>query len=162
MEQVGVELIAFPCNSLDYFIDYLRAQSDLPILSIVNETCKRVREKEAEEVLLLSTPITFNKELYNRYLRYKNIVRLENHEKILKIIICTMKGEYPKNEFIEMLEGECSMYKSIIIGCTDLSILVENYTNDKLIDSIKCLSAAIKRDCVKEKPKDDNNNLVLK
>ncbi|MCK4664568.1 MAG: amino acid racemase [Bacteroidales bacterium] len=142
-ERNYVEIIVFPCNTLDYFIDFIRMQTKITVLSIVEETCERIRKKDPKEVLLLSTPTTFGKGLYHRYLRDTNIVRPENYRKVLDVIVRTLKGENPREEFIEMLEREYSEYNNIVIGCTDLSILVEDYKNDKLIDSVKCLSDAI-------------------
>lgn len=68
LEQSGSELIAFPCNSLNYFVDYLSSQTDIPLVSIVEETCKTIRQRNPSEILLLSTPTTFEKGLYQRYL----------------------------------------------------------------------------------------------
>ncbi|MDO8570963.1 MAG: amino acid racemase [Candidatus Daviesbacteria bacterium] len=148
LEQSGVELIAFPCNSLNYFVDYLTSQTGIPIISIVEETCVTIREKGSKEVLLLSTPTTFEKGLYHRYLRDTTIVRPNDYSKIQSIIVRTLKGENSREDFIEMLEKEYSAHKNIVIGCTDLSVLVESYKNDRLIDSSKCLADSICHKCV--------------
>lgn len=150
LEQSGAELIAFPCNSLNYFVEYLRSQTDIPIFSIVEETCEAIRKKDAKEVLLLSTLTTFERGLYHRYLRDTSILRPDDYKKVLDIIVRSLKGENPKDEFIEMLEKEYSAHDNIVIGCTDLSVLVENYTSDRIIDSLKCLSNAIREGCVYE------------
>jgi aspartate racemase len=143
LEQSDSELIAFPCNSLNYFVDYLSSQTDVPLLSIVEETCKTIRQKNPSEILLLSTPTTFEKGLYQRYLGDTRVIRPKNYTKILDIIIHTLKGAHPHKEFSEMLEKEYSNYDDIVIGCTDLSILVQNYQDERLIDSLKCLSNSI-------------------
>jgi len=148
LEQSGAELIAFPCNSLNYFVDYLTSQTDIPILGIVEETCERIRKKDPKEVLLLSTPTTFEKGLYHRYIRDTNIVRPEDYTKVLDVIVRTLKGENPREEFIGMLEREYSMYNNIVIGRTDLSVLVQDYQDERLIDSLKCLSDAISNNCI--------------
>jgi|SRR3989344_6211457 len=147
LEQSGAELIAFPCNSLNYFVDCLRSQTDIPVLSIVEETCETIRNTNGKEILLLSTPTTFERGLYHRHLRETNIVRPEDYKKVLDFIVRTLKGENPREEFIDMLKGEFSVYNHIVIGCTDLSVLVQDYQSEKLIDSIKCLSDAINLGC---------------
>jgi len=147
LEQSGSELIAFPCNSLNYFVDYLTSQTDIPLVSIVEETCQAIRQKNPQEVLLLSTPTTFEKGLYQRYLRGTRVIRPQDYAKILDVIVRTLKGENPRVEFVEMLEREYSMYDNIVIGCTDLSILVQNYRDERLIDSLKCLSNSIVQNC---------------
>jgi len=150
LEQSGSELIAFPCNSLNYFVDYLSSQTDIPLVSIVEETCKTIRQINASEVLLLSTPTTFEKGLYQRYLRDTRVIRPQDYTKILDIIIQTLKGENPSEEFSEMLEKEYSSYSNIVIGCTDLSILVQNFQDERLIDSLTCLSQSIVKNSVPE------------
>lgn len=151
LENSQVDFIAFPCNSLDYFVDYLSTQTNTIILSIVEETSEIIKKRGYKEILLLSTPTTFEKGLYHRYLKDTIIVRPKNYMKIQEIIMGTLKGENPKEEFIEMLEREYFAYENIVIGCTDLSVLVKDYKNDKIIDSVKCLSNAIKNGCVYER-----------
>ena len=85
LEQSGSELIAFPCNSLNYFVDYLSSQTDIPLVSIVEETCQAIRQRNPSEVLLLSTPTTFEKGLYQRYLRDTRVIRPQDYTKILPI-----------------------------------------------------------------------------
>jgi len=150
LEQSGSELIAFPCNSLNYFVDYLSSQTDIPLISIVEETCNTIRQRNLSEILLLSTPTTFEKGLYQRYLGDTRVIRPQDYTKILDIIIQTLKGEHPSEEFSEMLEKEYSSYDNIVIGCTDLSILVQNYQDKRLIDSLTCLSQSIVQNSVLE------------
>jgi aspartate racemase len=147
LEQSGADLIAFPCNSLNYFVDYLNSQTDVPILSIVEETSRVLRERGVKEVLLLSTPTTFEKGLFHRYLPDANIVRPKDYKQVLDIIVRTLKGENPKEEFIEMLKSEYPNYDNIVVGCTDLSVLVQDYQNEGVIDSLKCLSDAVGEKC---------------
>jgi aspartate racemase len=143
LEQSGVDIIAFPCNSLNYFVDYLISQTHIPIINIVEETCHVISQIRPPEVLLLSTSSTFNNGLYHRYLKDTKIVRPQNYEKVIDIMVRTLKGENPKKEFIDMLEKEYSKDDHVVLGCTDLSILVEDYQNDRLIDSLKCLAATM-------------------
>ncbi len=143
LEDSDVDFIAFPCNSLDYFTDHLVSETNVPLLSIVKETCGEIEKTNADEILLLSTPTTFEKGLYQRFLTDKKIVRPKKYMEIHNIIIRTLRGDKPKDEFIEKLEKEYSAYDSILIGCTDLSVLVDDYRNDRLIDSLSCLSNSV-------------------
>lgn len=151
LEQAGSDLIVFPCNSLNYFIDYLLSQTDVPILSIVEETSKEIKGKSYDEVLLLSTPTTFEKGLYHRYLDATSIIRPQNYDRILEIIMKTLKGEYPLDEFKDMIETDYRKYEHIVIGCTDLSVLVNGYRNGRLIDSTRCLADAVCQACINDK-----------
>jgi aspartate racemase len=151
LEQAGSELIVFPCNSLNYFVDYLLSQTDVPILSIVEETSKKIKEKDYDEVLLLSTPTTFDKGLYHRYLDGTSIIRPPNYSRILEVIVKTLKGESPLDEFRDMIETDYKEYEHIVIGCTDLSVLVNGYRNSRLLDSTRCLADAVCQACINEK-----------
>ena len=149
LEGSGAELIAFPCNSLNYFVEYLRSETEVPILSIVEETCNAVRKREAKEVLLLSTPVTFEKELYHRYLKDISVVRPDDYKTIFDVMVRTLKGENPRDEFVDMQKKKYSSHNHIIIGCTELSVLVQDYSDGRLIDSLKCLSKSITHSCIK-------------
>jgi len=151
LEQAGSEIIVFPCNSLNYFIDYLLSQTDVPILSIVEETSKEIKRKGYDEVLLLSTPTTFDKGLYHRYLDGTSIIRPQNYGWILEVIMRTLKGEHPIDEFRDVIETDYRKYEHIVIGCTDLSVLVNGYRNSRLIDSTRCLADAVCQACINEK-----------
>ena len=140
----GVELIAFPCNSLDYFLGYIRAQTKIPIISIVEETCKVISKRELKEFTILSTPMTFNKGLYQKQLQqYVKLNYPKNNKEIVGLITDTMKGKYPTKQFLKLITNLLNDHNQIIIGCTDLSILVENNDDHRIIDSLKCLSQSI-------------------
>ncbi len=143
LEQSGAEIIGFPCNSLDYFIDHLRSQTDLPVLSIVEETCKTLKRKGVEKALLLSTPTTFERGLYHRHLSDVEIVAPQDRQKVYDVIMSTLSGQNPRQRFRRMLANDYGAHANIIIGCTDLSILVENYVDPRMTDSLSCLSHAI-------------------
>src|SRR3989344_8295611 len=46
LEQSGAELIAFPCNSLNYFVDCLRSQTDIPVLKTILKKKKKKKKKK--------------------------------------------------------------------------------------------------------------------
>ena len=64
-------------------------------------------------------------------------------------MVRTLKGENPRDEFVDMLKEKYSNYNHIIIGCTELSVLVQDYQDERLIDSLKCLSESIIHSCIK-------------
>lgn len=148
LETSGSDLIAFPCNSLNYFVDYLCTRTDIPIISIVEETSRVISKKNISEILLLSTPTTFEKGLYQRYLNNTRVVRPLDYTRILNIIVQTLKGERPTKDFENIIEKDYSNYEQIVIGCTDLSLLINNYNFDNLIDSTKCLANAVCEACI--------------
>ena len=45
LEYSNVDIIVFPCNSLDYFTDYLVSQTQIPLMSIVEETSNEIKKR---------------------------------------------------------------------------------------------------------------------
>jgi aspartate racemase len=161
LERSGATLIAFPCNSLNYFVDYLSEQTSVPIVSIVEETGREIRKRGVQEVLLLSTTTTFDKGLYHRYLGDTTIVRPPDYDKIQDVIVRTLRGECPKKQFIDMLEQDFAKHENIVIGCTDLSLLVEKHEDPRLIDSLQCLSEAVVARAIQPSSTSREKNLYL-
>ncbi len=55
LEKSGVDFITMPCNTAHFFIEKLRKIISLPILSIVDETVKEVKNQEFKKVGILAT-----------------------------------------------------------------------------------------------------------
>ena len=143
--QCGLKLIAFPCNTLDYFTGFLRSISQLEIISLVEETCNRIRRNQMGRILLVSTKTTYEQRLYHRRLPDVIIDRIPNPNELYSIIDNVLKGHIDNECLYRIIDAHSDGYDGIVIGCTELSILAEQCENRKIVDSLRVLTESIIR-----------------
>jgi len=148
LNKVQVDFIVIPCNTVHIFIDRLRKESSAPILSIIDETIKTIKEKNYKKVGILATTKTIDSKLYENPMRENNIQSIlptKNEQKeVAKIIFKILENNVSEKEgsslrkIIEKLILGGS--KTIVLGCTDLQLIVkEKDYNIEIIDSMKVL-----------------------
>ncbi len=128
----SVSVIVMPCNTLHIHLEELRALSQVPILSIIEETAKECQRKGLNKVGLLASTMTVKAQLYAEELKKRDIglvLPAEDDQNfiagcILRIIdLCTTAedGQRMKN----IMDSLCAQgAQAIILGCTDLFLLV--------------------------------------
>src|SRR3989338_4254960 len=133
LDKSGAHLIVIPCNTVHVFIDELRQQSTVPLLSIIEETTKECVKHGFQKVGLLASSTTVRQKLYNEKLRENGIELLIPDEQqqdflsecIIKILNSHLEKE-DKQKIIEILERlQESGAEAIILGCTDLFLAVK-------------------------------------
>jgi len=150
LEKSGVNFIVIPCNTVHIFIEKLRERTKIPILSITEETARVCSDKKFKKVGLLSTELTIKQRLYDKEFE-KNGVKLikvndKDQKKLSNIIHKIVIDETGKEEqislerMIEDLKNRGS--EAIILGCTDLQILIKNDMGIEIIDSMHTLAKA--------------------
>jgi len=146
LENANVDFIVIDCNTVHLFIDALRKSTKIPILSIMEEIVKIVKLKY-KKVGLLGSQTTIEKGLYDKYLTEIEIIHptAVQEEKITKIILKVMGGTNTKDEKNEIQsiirEMKSKGAEAIIIGCTELSIVVKHELFDiPIIDSSEVLA----------------------
>ena len=162
----GAELIAIPCNTAHYFYDRLAAEIDVPILNIIEESVKRLREDGIKRFGLLATEGTVKSGTYQKYCDAHGIgciVPDEEHQRMVSEIIY---GEIKKNRPADMERfGRISEHmrslgcERLILGCTELSLIKrDNKLGDYYTDSLECLALATIRACGKRTIYDINQH----
>jgi len=100
-----VDFIAFPCNTLSYFVDYLKSKSQIPIIDIVEETARYIKSLNIDCVVLFGTETTIRKNVYARYLKNMKIRKPKDQREIINLIYRVMKGKGTSRE-LNTLIGE--------------------------------------------------------
>ena len=151
LNKLGASVIVIACNTVHVFIDELRKKSKIPILSIVEETAKRCRELNLKKIGILGSTKTIRSGLHSKELKKWNIdivVPTQTDqdsvsECIIRIINHKVKDDDKKNliKIIKKLENAGA--EGIILGCTDLPLLInETDANLKIINTITVLEDA--------------------
>lgn len=134
LNKLNVDLIVIACNTVHIFIDKLRENSKIKMLSIIDETVKKCIDLNLKKVGILGSAMTINSKLYETKL-LKNDVgvvipsateQIFVNEFILKIINNELTKK-DKEKMIDVVNGlKREGAQGIILGCTELPLIMQN------------------------------------
>lgn len=147
LEKGGADFLVMPCNSLHVFIDEIRNSVKIPVLSIVEETVKFLKDQHIDEVGILATSITINRGLYqvklNSHVIKEVLPDSQDQTKLGQIIYNLVIGNYTeadKQTFDGMVDRLVEKgVESIILACTDLQLLAPQHPKIKIFDTMHIL-----------------------
>ncbi len=132
LESCGADCIIMPCNTAHYFLNELRAQTNIPFISIL-ESCAKACEARfgKKKVAILGTKGTLAANLYQKALDSYNIPYLlpdsSNQDALMRVIYDGVKAgkeceSYSRDveNVVESMKQEGAEY--FILGCTELPI----------------------------------------
>lgn len=157
LEKGGADFLVMPCNSLHMFIKEIRRAVKIPVLSIIEETVKFLKDQKINKVGILATSITINRKLYKLKLNshvIKDVVPdSQDQAKLGQIIYNLVIGNYTdadKQVFNKITDNLVRKgAESIILACTDLQILAPQHIKVKIFDTMQILVDATAREMVK-------------
>ncbi len=136
LQSAGADFLVICCNTAHYFLNQIVASIDIPILSIIEETAKYIKDNHFKitEIGLLSTEATAEVGLYdNVFKKYGiDIIKptIENQKYITDIIYNIKKGIENidfDGFYITMEEMKERGVDLFILGCTELPVAVGLY-----------------------------------
>jgi aspartate racemase len=150
LEKSGADFIAMPCNSLHVFIKKLRQSVKIPVLSIIEETVKFLKENDFKRVGIVSTSATIKNKLYERAFEENDIEYVTPDDfqqaKMGKFILNLVKGQQNNRDREELIKIiDCFVDKNVdcvILACTDLQLLIPKHPNLKIFDTMKIFADA--------------------
>lgn len=149
LEQSGADFIVIPCNTVHYFCGQIRDAVRIPVLSIIEETIRKVLRNQCEVVGVVSTGSTRQWGLYQQELERRNIETItpnRKQQKDLALIIAKITGGRCQEEDRELLrqivESLCLRgADGVILGCTELPLAITSPSvRVKLFDSASILA----------------------
>lgn len=150
LEKGGAEFLVMPCNSLHIFIEDIRRSVRIPVLSIVEETARFLREKGISKVGILATSTLLNSKLYEGALKKEGIEQIvpdEFHQAIIgNVIHNIVVHRYANKDRQELLRIIDTFNdggtKEVILACTDLQLLVPEHPRLHINDTMKIFAQA--------------------
>ncbi len=150
LEATGVDFIVMPCNSLHIFIDEIRDSVKIPVLSIVEETVKFMKENSYKRVGIVATSATIQNKLYEDAFSKNDIEFVSpnalQQEKMGKIILNLVSGQQnnrDREQLIEIIDDFAeSSVDCVALACTDLQLLIPKHPNLKIYDTMKIFADA--------------------
>lgn len=150
LEKGGAEFLVMPCNSLHIFIEDIRKSVGIPVLSIVEETARFLREKGISKVGILATSTSLNSKLYEGALKREGIEQIvpdEFHQakigNVIRNIVVHRYANKDRQELLRIIDAfDDAGAKEVILACTDLQLLVPQHPRLHIHDTMKIFAQA--------------------
>ncbi|MCK0179394.1 aspartate/glutamate racemase family protein [Flavobacteriaceae bacterium S0862] len=134
LEKAGADLIIICANTMHLSIDAVRGVVSIPIIHIAEATAYKIKERQINEVALLGTKYTMEKEFFKDILLSNEIKVIipdfELREKIHDVIYTELSKGIINNaskqiylQIIDKLIGNGA--KGVILGCTEIPLLIK-------------------------------------
>lgn len=167
LELQGVDYIAIPCITAHYFYEQLEKGIHVPIIHIIKETVKQLKESGIKKVGIMATDGTIESGLFQKELEENGLVAIVPDKKeqsyIMNIIYQDVKANRPPE--MDKFEAASRSLREkgaevIILGCTELSLIKRDYQiGPGYIDAMEVL--AMKSVTMGEVPlKEEYTNLI--
>ena len=154
LKRSGVDAIALCANTAHLFADELQDQIDLPIIHIVTETARAVKQQGLVTVGLLGTKFTMEMEFYSKKLKENGLnVLITEKQDTRNYVQHTLKEELgrgiinpeTKGNYISIVEDLVDRgAEGIILGCTEIPMLIgQTDFSIPVFDTTKIHSQAI-------------------
>ena len=149
LRDAGCIFIVIPCNTVHYFMNELRQKSSIPIISIMEETVKKIKQNNHTIVGLLGSDTTLKLQLYQNLLDENGIICVsptqEENPIITKLILEVMIGklEYKTKENVLSIikKMELQSANAVILGCTEIPLAItQTDVNIKVYDTLQILA----------------------
>ncbi len=149
LEQAECDFMVIPCNTVHYFINELKQKSSIPIISIIEETIKKIKQDNCNTVGLLGSEATLKLQLYQELLNNNNITCIspttEESNIVTRLILEIMSGKVEnktkKDTVSIIMKMKEQSANAIILGCTELPLAItQKEMNIKLYDTLQILA----------------------
>lgn len=149
LDAMNVDFIVMVCNTIYLFYERMQKEIKTQIIDLREEVKNVLKERNGRCVLTLGTPSIVKKGLY----KFKGIKSFKpNNEELKEITKAIFKfnmGE-DKEKQIHKVRMICKKYinqgaKTIILGCTELSLMLDNDDIDKINTIDVLVEATVKR-----------------
>lgn len=141
-----VDNIAIPCNTSHYFYEEMQAMTDIPIINMIDETCRYIAEnKTSKKIVVLGTSGTIETGVYPKYAKKHGLESVVLDKEFMDISMETIYNV--KNHMIldsEKFNEILNFYKDndvkVILACTELSCLnIPENLRENTVDAMDIL-----------------------
>lgn len=132
----GCDFAAIASNTPHIVLDRICKKSSLPIISIVEETCRYVEKLGCKRVLVTGTGFTMRSGMYKRALSDYGITAFtpdgDDLETVHNIIFPNLENGVVIPEDKEKLISLCEKYvtergaEAVILGCTEIPLMIKD------------------------------------
>ena len=144
LQSLNADFLVMPCNTAHQYYNQLSQKLKIPILNMIREVYEFVCLKKYRRVGLLATSTTVERKLYQRFLQH-DLLLPPCQEQVTDVVDHILVGKKTQSdkEFLKETVSELRKRgaEAIILGCTELSLLIhQNDVDIPLIDSVGVLA----------------------
>ena len=148
LHNAGAEVAALSANTAHIVFDKVTAQSPIPVIGLIDETCKVAKNKGCKKVIVFGTAFTMSSGMYEEQCSKHGIEAIapneEQQQMIHNIIFPNLVSGIVTPEDKETILGIAKELlaqhraDAIILGCTELPLIMEPSDLDAvLLDTTK-------------------------
>ncbi len=135
LEKMGADLLIMPCNTAHYFHGKVQEKVNIPVLHMIEITCKTLKKQGVKKAGLLATDGTIQSGIYQKIFDSSGIELIkpeENGQKaIMDMIYSGVKAsrwDFGTTDVKKTMESLiCMGAETLILGCTELPLAKEMY-----------------------------------
>ena len=159
LEAAGADFIIIGCNTAHYFVPAFEKEISIPVVSMLKETARALREKSVKCAAVLATDGTVKSGLYAKALAAEGIEDIyptDEQQRLLMSVIydyikkgITDPAKLPHDEMLIMAEDLKSRgAEALIMACTELPLAFDltGIIDDTCMDPTRVLAAAAIRE----------------
>ena len=146
LHNAGAEFAAIAANTAHIVFDEIKAKSPIPVIGIVDETCKYAKAKGYQKVIVFGTGFTMSSGMYegkcNQYGIEAIVPNERDQQTIHNIIFPNLEAgivlEHEKKAMLEIANRMISEHQAdaLVLGCTELPLMIKaGDLNTDLIDT---------------------------
>jgi aspartate racemase len=134
IHKAGAEFAVIASNTPHIVFDELNALSPIPLLSIVEQTCKKAQKMGLKNIGLMGTKLTMASDFYMKPFVHNGmsvVVPTENeqeliHQRLFSEIELGIFKDSTRNELLTIAERMAAQdgIDSLILGCTELPLIL--------------------------------------
>ena len=159
LEEEGAQWIAVPCVTANFFYTELAAEIKTPIIDIIAEVCSYLLERNIHCVGLMATSGTIASGLFQKAFEGLGCTLIlpeeADQEDVMHVIYENVKANRPVelNRFDRVAEHlKSAGAEVILLGCTELSVVGENYRiGEGCLDVMRLMAKCVVERCGKLK-----------
>ena len=151
LQSMGADVLVMPCNTAHYFYDKITPFFDIPLLNMLKETVKEIKNRGIRKIGLLATDGTIQSGVYHTALADAGIDLITpspiKQRSVMDVIYNGIKASNRNinlNEFYRTIDEVFEDGAEILVlGCTELPVAFELFHIERpSIDPTSVLAAA--------------------
>ena len=143
LHRAGAEFAAISANTAHIVFDEIKAQSPIPVIGIVDETCAYAQAHGYTKVIVFGTGFTMNSGMYEKTCSGYGIEAIVPNEAdqlaIHNIIFPNLEAgivlEQEKTAMLGIAKKMLSGHQAdaLVLGCTELSLIIKDHDLDTIL-----------------------------
>jgi len=130
LQKAGAEFAVIGSNTPHIVFDKVRSRSPIPMLSIIEETCKNAEKRGLKKLGLLGTRFTMESDFYKKPFEYKEMAEKEDqdviHYRLFSEIELGIIKDSTREELLSIVKKMIDRHSidAVILGCTELPLIL--------------------------------------